>query len=212
VSDTAIIISLACGLPVIFVVGGLLSIIFSARGRASRALITMKTVPISELVDGARVKVIGKVTAPGADLSTSPASGREALCYEVAFRFLSGQTIRGPVRLAHSASFNVDDGTGSVHVQAGTARLLLDVDHKSEIPEEGAPEWLFKALRSSGYQNDPRNPVGRFELEEGIIEVGETVAVVGTVERDASGGRRLVGTEDAELIVSDDPNLHGAKT
>ncbi len=209
--EATTIVLLSCGLPLLAVIAGFIALSFTARARATRALIKTRAIPVSELTDGARVKVIGRALADDPGVVTAPATGRVALCYEVSFRYVHGQTVRGPVTLTFSKGFRVDDGTGVVRVATAGSRLILDLERQADLSGEDAPDWLYNALVESGYRCTRSRLNGHFTIEEGVLEPGETVAVVGTVERDASGNRSLVATDEAEIIISDDTDLHNAR-
>jgi hypothetical protein len=158
------------------------------------ALQALRPTAIRELVDGARVRVIG--TANGTELVKAPYTGAACLAFHgsSSARTAEGrrsQTLRGP-DTREVRPFTIDDGTGTIAVDVAHVRLDLAL----HLPtDEDVQNNVFGARMLA------RDTAGTSYYEH-ILEPASPVAVIGTVSRGDDGALRLVGTAATPLVVS----------
>jgi hypothetical protein len=193
----------ACVVPLLLVVGAVLVAAFGKRERSARALVLADTSPIAELEPGARAKVVGKVRPLDRRTIPAPHTGRAAVCYEVLFRWQSGNSGDSESASHEAIDFVVEDATGSVIVRAGEIRPVLEHDREDDVPVAKAGPWIFDLAKRAEMRVAD---YGHFSIREGVLEPGETVAVLGRVQRSEAGTIpfELVAIEDEGLVVSDE--------
>jgi hypothetical protein len=206
-------------LPIEIVVGvgaavaGLLARVFNQQWRWRRKLKHAKLRKIGEVEEDKVARIVGIVRAVGPTLA-APLSGRACVCY--ATQALARQRDVGSdeiiLRGSASVPFVIDDGSGHALVTATGAQLALVIDHIE--PNEAITQARADEL---GFED---RPLGRVDLQEGVIEVGARVAVLGSGTRepdpDAQGeadyrsaaGLRLCLTSSRRfpLIISNQPD------
>lgn len=197
----------ACGVPLLLILGAILVAAFGKRERSARALVLADTTPIANLEPGARAKIVGKVRALDRRTIPAPHTGRDAVCYEVLFRWQSGNSGDSEHTSHEAIDFVVEDATGRVIVRADAIRPVLEHDPEVDVPVADAKPWIFELaeqaqMRTADY--------GHFSIREGVLELGETVAVLGRVVRSAGGATpfEMVAIDDEGLVVSDESRTH----
>jgi len=150
------------------------------------------------------IKVVGRaVDDEGWPILKAPLSGRTCVLYEVVVRerhvTRKGRTSED-LRDRNSREFLVDDGTGRAIVPAHD-RFQLALDHdvsqRSGWRRDPTPE-LVAYLRTRGVTSATLLGWNRnLEYSEGVVEPGETVAVLGSARLEetsgSGGGYRDVG-------------------
>jgi hypothetical protein len=184
-----------------------------------RLLRRAERVPIAEVGDGQLARVVGSVMAR--ETIEAPLSGRPCVYFEVVIMARVGPRWRGVFREARGVRFAVDDGSGRALIDPAGAGVSLVKDHSSGswiFPTRGSTEAAYLAR----HDLDGRFAYDRLRYREGIIEVGETVAVLGrgVREPDREGASemrgyrdaaptvlRLGGSARAPILISDDPDV-----
>ncbi len=155
----------------------------------------LRPTSIGELVEGARVRVIG--TANGPELVKAPYTGAPCLAFHgsSSARIEGGRTgdrtVQGP-DTRDVRPFTVDDGTGTIAVDIEHVTLDLAVHLATQ---EDIQRHVFGAKLLA------RDTAGTTYWEH-ILEPATKVAVIGQVVRGGDGALRMVGTAQSPLVVS----------
>lgn len=168
--------------------------------RQDRKLRSVPRVAIRDLVEGARVRVVG-VPRTEAALLASPYTKTPCIGFRAE---QSATTGGGEAKTVHKAkpvqevlAFQLDDGTGAVAIDVALSELVL-------VPS------LMKAEELQGKVFGARM-VARGATSSSYIEyvlpAEQQVAVIGVVRRDADGTLKLGAPPRARLVVS---NLRAA--
>lgn len=197
---------------------------FSAKATFLRDVRSYPVRPVREVVDGEVVRVVGRVEYVGTPLA-APISGRGAAVFRVVVqeRVQSGRssTWRRVTEEVEAQPFVVRDATGAAFVRDPSPEVLLVEDHeqRSGFLRDATPE-LAAYLARFGQDSVGMLGMNRtLRYLEGVVEQGETIAVVGRArwEADDSGGassgdyrsspKRLViePTEARSVRISDEP-------
>lgn len=201
---------------------------FNKEARIKRALRKTPRSTIREVRDGEAVKLVGRL-AYAMPAMTAPLTGRACALYEVRVkeRRSHGKSSHWEtvIHEVQHREFLLEDGTGKALVRAVAAEprvaIVKDAHFRSGTFNDPTPEldaFLYERNRSSKGILFNKN----MRYEEGVLEAGEEVAVLGVgrweVDPDpglgsVGGGyrempRRLVIEErrDLPLHVSDDPS------
>lgn len=201
--------------------------IFSARGRAKRALRKAPRVPIARARDGELAKLGGTLRLADAPV-TAPLTGRPCAFYQttVEQRRGSGNSSRW-VKIIDERDFSkalwIDDGTGQALVELVCPQVVLTMDNhfSSGFLSDAGPELeAFLARHGEASQGWVFNKTLRYR--EGMLEEGERVTVLGLCRWEpdpdpaaASGAGfrqqamrlRVVCPAGGELLLSDDPSV-----
>jgi hypothetical protein len=197
---------------IVAAIGGALAMSFFGRDRrVARALSAAPLVKIAEAKHGDVVRVTGKLVHGTATLE-APFSHRECAHYDALLeeRWLDhGKEEWGTI--AHevsSRSFVVTDDTGSATVDTTRFEAFVTKDHhkaKGELDRAKAQAFIAK----HGQKNEiAADHVLRYQ--EGVLEAGETVTVLGQVHHEEHDGKKVVmirATDSAPVRASDDPDL-----
>jgi hypothetical protein len=186
--------------------------------RVRRTLRGTSKSSIAELPEGKPGRIVGRV-APGATIE-APLSGRRCVYFEVTVHEDPGGD--DAVRLfAHEAAgvpFVIEDGSGRALIDPRHVRLALTIDRRTEsgtFDDATAREEAF--LRRRGTKSTGMVFNRTLTYREAVIEIGETVAVVGVGVRepdlDAGAGAgyrdgpptrlRMNGSPRHPLLISD---------
>jgi hypothetical protein len=183
--------------------------------------------PIGELPENTHGRIVGRARAVDKTL-TSPLTGRTCLYYVVRVLEAKGRSrmtvFHEILREADGVPFLIEDDTGRALIDPRDSQITLDGDRATEsgnfddaTPVEQAllkrhgkdsKGWVFNKLLS---------------YEESVIEVGETVAVLGsgirepdpdatpnaTYRGDAPTRLRLTSSAKHPLVISDLPTTTG---
>lgn len=194
-----------------------------------RALRSVPRVSVSDATEGSLVRIVGTLRA-GARTLEAPLSGRPCACFrvEVDVRVSTGKSSswRNIIREEDGADFFVEDPSGRALVKGGTVEAAIVLDHhlKSGTFDDATPELEAYLARHGHKSTDFLGFNKAIRYREGVLEPGETVAVLGRARweddpeagaaQPSSGGyresarkKRLV-LEPGELgpvRVSDDP-------
>lgn len=200
------------------------SLMWNEKARIRRELRGAPRVDLAELREGRTGRVVGKV-GEGETLQ-APFTGRSCVFYEATVEEYrsSGKTgsWRQVVREAVGVPFVLDDGTGRAIVDPRGARVAVDLDMttRSGTFDDATPveeEFLTRhGLRSTGWVFNKS-----LRYREGVIEIGETIAVMGQGVREPDpdavgkvGGYRsgpptrlrLGGSARHPILLSDAPD------
>ncbi|MBZ0237593.1 MAG: E3 ubiquitin ligase family protein [Deltaproteobacteria bacterium] len=200
------------------------SLVWNEKARIRRELRGAPRVDIADLREGRTGRVVGRV-GEGETLQ-APFTGRSCVFYEATVEEYrsSGKTgsWRQVVREAVGVPFVLDDGTGRAIVDPRGARVAVDIDMttRSGTFDDATPveeQFLTRhGLRSTGWVFNKS-----FRYREGVIEIGETIAVMGQGVREPDpdavgkvGGYRsgpptrlrLGGSARHPILLSDAPD------
>jgi len=182
---------------------------------------------IAAVSEGAAARVVGAVR-PGETL-TAPLSGRTCVLYEaiVEEQRSNGKTSHWHqvIREVRGVPFAIEDGSGHALVDPTHAQLLIEKDSTSRSGSfDDATEVEASFLARHGISSKGWFFNKAMRYREGVLEVGETVAVVGLAVREPdpdgaarmSGYRegpptrlRLSGSAQAPLAISDVDSVKG---
>lgn len=186
------------------------SYVLSADVRTRRALKQQRVTPIRGLREGELARVRGRVVALAETLE-APLSARECVYYLATVDQRAGKhSWRMAAREERFVDFEIDDGTGRLHVCMSVPRVAVVRDLKTwsggfDDANETQEAFLgHHGLRSTGLIG--LNLALRYI--EGVIEPGEEVTVLGQVRVEVRAGQRtlvLDAPDDGPLLVSDDP-------
>lgn len=200
------------------------SLVWNEKARIRRELRNAYRVDIADLDEGRTGRVVGRV-GEGQTLQ-APFTGRSCVFYEATVEELrsSGKSSswRQVVREAVGVPFVIDDGTGRAVIDPNGARVAVDLDMttRSGTFDDATPveeQFLTRhGLRSTGWVFNKS-----LRYREGVIEVGETIAVMGQGVREPDpdavgkvGGYRsgpptrlrLGGSSRHPILLSDAPD------
>jgi hypothetical protein len=198
---------------------------FSKEQRIKRALRNLRPTPIRQIASPGLVKVQGIVQT--LDTLTAPLSGRPCAYFEVLVeeRISSGKSShwRTVIREVEERDFLIDDGTGRARIEMVAVQAAITKDgHWSSGTFNDATPQLEEFLARHGQRSEGWLFNRTMRYREGVIEVGEEVAVVGfaELEIDPEPSTSGAGYRDAPmrpvvrgqlegLYVSDDPTTLG---
>ena len=217
--EALVVLAIAAGVAIVAA-----SLVWNEKARIRREIRSAVHVDIAELREGRTGRVVGKV-GDGETLQ-APFTQRSCVFYEATveeFRS-SGKTgsWRQVVREARGVPFVLDDGTGRAIIDPNGARVDVDIDMttRSGTFDDATPveeQFLTRhGMRSTGWLLNKS-----LRYREGVIEVGETIAVVGQGVREPDpdavgkvGGYRsgpptrlrLGGSARHPILLSDAPD------
>jgi hypothetical protein len=217
--EALVVLAIAAGVAIVAA-----SLVWNEKARIRRELRSALRVDIGELREGRTGRVVGKV-GDGETLQ-APFTQRSCVFYEATveeFRS-SGKTgsWRQVVREARGVPFVLDDGTGRAIIDPNGARVDVDIDMttRSGTFDDATPveeQFLTRhGMRSTGWLLNKS-----LRYREGVIEVGETIAVMGQGVREPDpdavgkvGGYRsgpptrlrLGGSPRHPILLSDAPD------
>lgn len=171
-------------LPLVTIVALLLQKYFSRDQQVLRAIETMNTSSIKHVKKGERVKIKGRIKAQN-DLITAPVSGRACLGYQLqVFRVASGSYSDVEAEMIHEAKsviFYLEDKQGLAKILPRWQEITLHKEMVEELGRFDEPsERQAKVLEKYGEKaTTGLGLTRRLVFKEGILEVGEQVAVVG---------------------------------
>ncbi|MDC0716992.1 GIDE domain-containing protein [Nannocystis bainbridge] len=197
------------------IVGAGLSFALSNDARTRRTLKRRPLTPIRGLREGEVARVSGRVVA-GERVLQAPLSGRASVYYLATVDQETGRNYwREVAREERYVDFSIDDGTGRLQVVTSVPRVAVvrdlhtrsgTFDDASEIEEAFLRRHELKSVNMIGLNIAIR-------YEEGVIEPGEEVTVLGLVRAEIRDGRRVLvidAPEEGPLLMSDDPRaVHG---
>lgn len=185
---------------------------FSETQRFRRLLRKTPRVAIRDLQEGEPVRIVG--TVQPLEEVEAPISGRPCAYYEVVVEEKVGgkhKYWRQRARETSGVAFAVDDGTGAAYVDPSAARVVLSFDHSTRsgtFDDANERETSFLARHGVSPTGWIFNKALRYK--EGVLEAGETIAVLGVPARMASGDAssspfhvRMIGTLDGPLLLCD---------
>lgn len=174
----------------------------SESARLARALRDAPRATVAELREGVAARLVGTVGAQ--ETLSAPLTGRVCVAYVVLVeeRISTGKSSRwvDRIREIKGVTFSLDDGTGKAMVDAGRAKLLVEMDSTSRSGtfDDATPvEAAFLSRHGMNSQGWFFNKTLRYT--EGVIEPGERVAVMGrgVREPDPDAARQVTGYRDA---------------
>jgi hypothetical protein len=207
-------------------IGGfvLLAWYFSPSARLKRELKATPRIPLRELPESTRARVVGAArTLEG--MLEAPLTGRACLYYVITVeqhhstgRSSYWKTI---IREERGVTFLLDDGTGRAIVDPSAAKVALDVDGRGDsgtFDEPNERETAFLQRHGTSGQGWVFNK--RLRYREAVIEVGETVAIVGEGVREPDPAAapeaayrgdqptrvRMTSSARFPLLISDSPD------
>ncbi len=176
---------------------------------------------IEDFDEGKTGKVVGEVF-PDREILIAPLSGRECVFYQIVItedqtEDGEGSTNEVVLRDEKSTSFYLTDNTGLAHVDLKKAKVFLVKDGKFDTRLFRGPNEDLQAYLEE-HNIDTKllfNLHRELDCYEGVIEVGEEVAVFGkgywehTEEEDLKDRFQLTlrfrDDEEVEVYLSDDP-------
>jgi len=217
--EVFVVLAIAAGVAV--VAAGFL---WNEKAKIRRELRGARRVDIAELGEGRTGRLVGAV-GDGPTLQ-APLTGRSCVFYEATveeFRS-SGKSgsWRQVAREVDGVTFVIDDGTGRAIIDPTGARVAVDIDMttRSGTFDDATPveeQFLIRhGLRASGWMFNRT-----LRYREGVIEIGETIAVMGQGVREpdpAAVGKvggyrtgpptrlRLGGSARHPILLSDAPD------
>ena len=172
------------------------------------------------------MKLVGRATPVGEAL-TAPISERHCLAWNLAIQVRRGSGKNKHWREVHQScraqGFVLEDESGRARIDVSRARLVLSNDHRASHGggwSDGSDELLAYCAEQGVDTSTFLGGSVPVRSSEGVIEVGEVVAVMGVArfEDDPSAGgdgyrsvgKRLVleAPADAPLLLSDHLDLH----
>ena len=180
---------------------------------------TLPIVSIADAAEGVIVHLAG-VIAPGETIE-APLTGRACVHYELEIqgeargqnRIRPGVATRLPPRARdeHRIAFAIDDGTGRALIDPGGVWVRLEIEISERQMTLGEPSAIQRRL-AEAHGMSSRGALFR----EGVLAVGDRVAVIGTAVRepdpdgaaratayrgDAPTRLRLSGTPKRRLVI-----------
>ncbi|WAS92109.1 GIDE domain-containing protein [Nannocystis punicea] len=192
-----------------------LSYVLSTDARTRRALKKRPVTPVRGLREGEVARVRGRVVA-GERVLGAPLSNRASVYYVATVDQETGRNHwREVAREERYVEFAIDDGTGRVQVVMSVPRVAVVRDHHTRSGTfDDASEVEEAFLRRHGLKST--NLIGLnmgIRYDEGTIEPGEEVTVLGLVRAEIRDGKRVLvldAPDDGPLLLSDDPRaVHG---
>lgn len=182
--------------------------------RLKRELRAAPTVKIGELAQGQTARVVGRAHRLDSDL-VAPLTGRTCVYYVVRVdREVGDDGWQQVIYEEQGVPFVVEDDTGRAIVEVYGAQMALDFDSRDRTGTWNAPDETQAALLAK-YGEPERGLVfrARHRYREAVIEIGETVAVLGSSKRERDPTGLPGGYRDAQptlvrlqaAIISDDP-------
>jgi len=201
-----------------------LSWYFSAGARLKRQLRAAKPWSLAELPEDTHGRVIGQARALGEQLQ-GPLTGRPCVYYIAMVeeqrstgRSTYWRTIASETR---GVPFMLEDGTGRAIVDPNGAQVALDFDGNSKSGTFNNADPVQEAfLAKHGQKSEGWVFNKTLRYREAMIEVGETVAVLGSGVREPDPNAqpeaayrgapptrlRLTSSPKFPLMISDDPS------
>ncbi|MCP4445970.1 MAG: hypothetical protein GY811_11585 [Myxococcales bacterium] len=220
--DGEILLWLLCG-------GGLLmAALLQSEDGARRLFRRTRSTAIRSFEDGKTGKIVGRLSYLGEPLR-SPLTGRPCAFYEIIveeYKNHLGLTSGGwqrVIRDAQGQDFLIDDGTGRAIVDPTDPEVVITIDAQTSSGMTDDPtvrEMDF--LKSHGFVGKGWVFNKTLRYREGILESGESVAVMGrgTLEPDPDGANGVTGYRDGPpmrvrlrssskrpLLISDDTTM-----
>ena len=165
---------------IVFVGGIALLWYFSKSSALARQLRQATMVKVSEIVEGQYVRLVGR---PRCETPlTAPYTHRSCVAYrvEVLQKTTDGVNYLPAAVEENDMDFELEDETGSILVIVENATLYISQDARSEQKDfktkyRDADQDILRILREHGTRKQ-----GRFLGWEGVLEVGEELAICGT--------------------------------
>jgi len=197
---------------------------FSPAARLKRELKATPRMPLRELPESTRARVVGGAHPIDGTLE-APLTGRPCLYYVVTVEqhHSTGRSSywKQIIKEERGLTFLLDDGTGKAIVDPSAAKVALDVDGKGDsgtFDEPNARESAFLQRHGTNGQGWVFNK--RLRYREAVIEVGETVAIVGEGVREPDPNAapeaayrgdqptrvRMTSSPRYPLLISDSPD------
>lgn len=192
---------------------------FSSAQVGRRALKKVRPTRVRDAREGERVKVVGDAKPSGETLS-APLSGRPCVAWQLRV-WVEERRTGDLVNESQVREFYVDDETGRALVRTSAAKLALEEDGEGGMGtfQAASPE-LEAFCKARGI--DTKSWVGlerELRYREAVVEVGETVAVMGVARWEVDPGsiakegyrdgeKRLVveAPRDGAVVISDIPD------
>jgi hypothetical protein len=194
--------------------GGLLFALryFSPKARARRRMDAATAATTAELAPGATVKVAGEVVLP--DPLESPIGRRPCAYWHVEMTYFESKRSEGTSKqwfwsgeVDARRDFVLRDATGEVPVSLEGAEITVTPSvfrpSNPSVREPLEAHWERFLVEQGRPLVDNKGRPRIWGFEEKVVQAGDRVSVLGTVER-VAGGVRLVGTEGAPLLVSEE--------
>lgn len=174
---------------------------------------------ISDLVDGTEVRIAGRVELIGPPL-IAPLTGRACVYFDAAVfddRYRGRYITRyKDISEVNGISFMLNDGTARALIEASPTYMSLtyDMNATSGLFEPTSPVQRAFVERLGG--TTPEGVAGllnkQLHYREGVIHVGEVIAVMGVCTREPDPGApgqtriRMAGNSERGLLISDAPD------
>jgi hypothetical protein len=182
---------------------------FGREQRGRRALGATPIVKVRAVKPGMTVRVTGKLVL-GTTTIEAPFSHRPCAHYDAIIeeKYVADwrETWHTIAHETSSCSFFIEDETGTIEVDTTRFDGVVVRDHhrtKGELDVDKAQRFLDRHGQRTSL------PPGRMvRYQEGVLEAGETVTVLGTARKSDHGGNHLVlGEGSGPVRASDEPEL-----
>lgn len=172
--------------------------------RAAGAAVTIGSAPAGKLV-----RIVGRIVDGGS--LVSPITGRACVAYDAIVLERERKGFSVVTRGVRGTPFIVDDGTGKILVDPRGAFVQVVYDTSEDGPLD------FAKVSDPDLLAAVKDRTGQLRFDEGVLTIGEQVAVTGLVSK-ASGADedsvyrrlaptelRLAGAPDRPAVVSERP-------
>lgn len=194
----------------------LMAILFSHDRRVKRTIRKAIPTTIGAATPGTLARLTGAIE-PLEERLTAPISGRECTYYLAILQVYRSSGRQGSwveaVREEKGADFMLRDATGAVQVHMRGAEIAIVRDHHTTSGTFDAPSAIEAAFLER-YRMKATTLLGfnmSYRYIEGVLEFGEQVGVLGTVQY-AEGERSLHASSETAVLVSDDPSTLAPRT
>jgi hypothetical protein len=197
---------------------------FSPANRVKRELRSAQRFSLRELPEGTRARVVGQARVFERTLE-GPLTGRPCVYFRATIEqhHTTGRSSywKTIVREENGVPFILDDSTGHALVDPIAAKVALDVDGEGDSGTFDNPSPREQAfLARNGQTGEGWVFNKRLRYREAVIEIGETVAVLGEGVREPDPGAapqaayrgdaptrvRMTSSSRFPLLISDNPD------
>lgn len=202
----------------IVVIGGVIGVVAAFRyvvpdeASIARRLARFPRTTLGELAEGVYARVVGRATQLQ-EVLEAPITGRRCLYYQVHVVEVTDKDTRRILLEERGVPFILDAGSDQAIVDPSDALVDLEDDARSEVDWRSSRGYRERALLGQHPGKVSVNADLRFS--EAIIELGDTIAVVGTAVREVDPDGAPTGPYRGEqptrlrvsgkLLISDRP-------
>lgn len=153
---------------------------FSEDQTIKRALQKAERWPIAELPENTHGRIVGRAR-PVDETLTSPITKRPCVYYVVIVKEGGGEKLKHVLRDEQGVPFVIEDETGRALIDPKDCSIVLETDRVTESGHDDDATGAEDAVLAR-HGEVPRDWIGNRQLHyfEAVIEIGETVAVLGS--------------------------------